>query len=226
MINSLEESLNGGYEGLRWEVEEDDCYKLKKINFIPDIAYDFGCNIGVTSRYLRKLFPHAFIVSVEPHPENLEVFKQFTNDDNLVLIEKAIGLGKVWRAIGAANGTGENYMSDGLGYPENEMAEDERMVQTEIPTIMPDEIINQYLKEGMKSVLKMDIEAAENIIWAHDPSMQALRKIDYLAIEVHNFALNGGTWQEVQDKTAEALKSFELTHTCRQDGVHFFATKK
>lgn len=221
-----QEVWNGKANGLYGETVVEDCYRLRQLDFEPQIFFDFGGNIGFVARFARELFPDCLVVSVEPDKSNIEYFKQFTNDDKIILIEKAIGMGEVWRSMGAANGSGENYITDSVGYPRNEMLEDERMKSTTIEAIMPDEIINQYLKKGMKSVLKLDIEAGENVIWHHKSSMDAMKKIDYLCFEVHKFGLNGGTWGAVQFDTEAALHSFTDTHDCHRDGVHFYATKK
>lgn len=223
----LEETLNGGYSGLYGEVVTEDCYRLKELDFIPQIFFDFGANIGVTTRFARVLFPDCLIIAVEPHKPNIDILIEFTYpDEKITLFENAIGMGEVWRTVGAKNGAGENYITDSVGYPTNKILLDDRMKSTTIVSIMPDEIINRYLKKGVKSVLKLDIEAGENVIWQHKSSMDALKKIDYLCFEVHRFGLNGSTWQSVQDETEIALKSFGETHTCITEGVHFYATKK
>lgn len=220
------EVWEGKAAGLYGEVVTEDCYRLKELTFVPDIFFDFGANIGFTTRFARKLFLKCMVVAVEPDKSNIAYFKQFTNDAMVILIEKAIGMGEVWRTMGAANGAGENYITDSVGYPRNEVLEDDRMKSTPIEAIMPHEIINKYLKKGMKSVLKLDIESGENILWHHKSSMDAMKKIDYLCFEVHKFGLNGGTWGQVQTDTEAALHSFTDTHDCYRNGVHFYATKK
>lgn len=223
---TVKDVWGGAAGGLLGEVVEQDCYLLRKLDFKPDVFFDFGGNIGITARFARELFPQCLVVSVEPDKSNIQYFKQFTNDDKIILIEKAIGMGEVWRTDGATNGSGENYITDSIGYPREQVLEDARMKSTTIPSIMPDDIINEYLKQGMKSVLKLDIEAGENVIWHHKPSMDAMKKIDYLCFEVHKFGLNGRTWGAVQYDTEAALHSFTDTHDCHRDGVHFYATKK
>jgi FkbM family methyltransferase len=228
MIDKIEDTLNGGYLGLEGEVVTSDCYKLKELKFVPEIIFDFGANVGIFSRYARSLFPDALIIAVEPHKENCEVFERFTKDEKIILINKAIGQGNLWHSTTAKNGAGESYVSEGLGFPHDEMniRVGNSVEQSNVETIMPDKIINTYLKEGMTSVLKLDCEGAENIIWGHEPSMEAIKKIDYIAAEIHFYAISGKTWQEVQDKTRAALKSLELTHDCELDNVNFWATKK
>jgi FkbM family methyltransferase len=227
----LEETLNGGYNGLYGEVVTYDIYRLKKIPFKPDIIFDFGANIGVFTRYARTLFHDALIVSVEPHPDNIKLFKEFTNDKNNILIEKAIGRGKMWHNLGAVNGSGESYVSSGLGF-ENEMmrnAVDNSLgiEDSMIKCAMPDEIISQYWKQGMKAILKVDIEGGENIIYGHQSSMDIIKQIDYITMEVHWYALTGGlAYDEVKAATLRAIEELKETHTTELDNVTFWALKK
>ncbi len=217
--DDINQALNGGYLGLVGEVVTHDCYKLKELDFVPDTVLDLGGNVGVFARYCRDLYPEALIVSVEPHPENRATYKKFTDDDRIILIEKAIGLGVIRHDNGAANGSGEVYLSAGLGYPEDQM---DFMEKFQIETVMPDELIAKYKPQ----LVKIDIEGNEHTIFTHKPSMEALKTVDYICMEVHFYALHGGLSQEVREKTMEALDSFSDTHDCLLDGVHFYARKK
>lgn len=226
MIESIDQALNGGYKGLHWEVTEDDTYRLKSLPFIPDLFIDFGANIGVTSRFVRELFPDCKIVSVEPDSSNCEIFRQFTNDENIILIEKAIGIGNIWKSEGAANGSGESYISSGLGYPLSEDTEYNKILKTDIQSIMPYEVISEYVKEGMKVAVKIDVEGAENMIFTHEPSMQLLLDMDYVTIEIHHHALTGKEIGAVRQVTFESLARFIPTHNCELINKMFYATKK
>lgn len=248
MIDKLEDALNGCYNGLYGEVVDKDIYHLrdvedivsvndplyihekghkKRFNFIPDIFFDLGANVGVFTRYAHSLYPKALIISVEPNEDNAAVFKRFTpKSNNIIFLNKAIGNGVMWHHKNAVNGSGESYVSEGLGYPKDQMAKNKNVELSSVETIMLDELINTYYRNGMRSILKLDIEGGENAIWEHKPSMDALKKIDYITGEIHFYALHGGTWQSVQDNTREALKSLEETHDCELDNVNFWATKK
>jgi FkbM family methyltransferase len=229
-LEKIEDSLNGKFSGLYGEVVTCDTYKLRMLDFSVSKVIDIGANVGVFSRFARELFPEALIVSVEPNKSNCEVFRQFTNDDKIILINKAIGIGKIYHGLTAANGSGETYLSEGLGYPEGDMnqelTEGSTLELSDIETIMPDEIINTYIEEGEDFILKIDIEGAENTIWTHEPSMIAIAKAKYLCMEIHRYALNGGQWQEVQDKTDEAIEKLRETHDVEIEGVHLWAYKK
>lgn len=218
----LEQSLNGGYKGLYGEVVTEDTYRLRSLTFIPDVVFDFGGNVGIFARYAQSLWPSATIISVEPHPENIAVYKHYTK--GTILIEKAIGVGELWHPKGAPNGAHESYLSTGLGYEGMDKADN--IEAANVPTIMPDEIINEYMKPGMKSVLKLDIEGAENCLWSHSASIQAMQRIDYLCFELHYFALTGKLKDEVVKQTMEAMHIFAQTHDIEMDHIYVWALKK
>lgn len=222
----LEDTLKGGYLGLFGEVVTMDIYKIKKIKFTPTCILDVGSNVGVFSRFARQLFPHCKIIAIEPNKENCDIFKQYTIDGNTILIEKAIGNGKVWHGLTAANGSGETYLTEGVGFPESGMAKDDRMESSNVETITLSEIVNTYVKPEDKLLIKLDIEGNEHTILFDEKEMDALRRAAYICAEIHFYALTGLEWQEVQDRTHEALKSLETTHNCELDNVNFWATKK
>lgn len=223
----IEETLNGGYSGLYGEVVTADCYNLKKLDFVPSLVYDIGANIGVFTRYARSLWPNAVIIAVEPHDENIKVFKKFTTDSRVILYQYALGKGQLWHNKGARNGSGESYVSSGLGFDEMQMRIATSTEKSDIPTIMLDELINGYWREGIQTVVKIDVEGAENCLWDHEPSMEALKKMDYICMETHFYALHGGQlYDEMKEKTLVALKSFEYTHYCTFKHPHFEARKK
>lgn len=225
------EIWNGAAEGLFGEVVTEDTYKIKDLKFVPQIVLDLGCNIGIFTRYIRSLFPDCFIVSVEPNKENIEYAKMFTaEDDKILFINKAIGIGQIYHGLTAINGSGETYLSSGLGYPKEKMeyAVDNNLgiEKSDIETVMPDELINKFVKNGDRFIVKMDIEGSEHIVFDHEPSMAALKKADYLCFEIHKYAIDGQEHEDVGYYTNKHLKSFRQTHNCWLEGVHFWATKK
>lgn len=225
-VNSVEETLNGGYKGLYAEVVEVDIYRLRDVKFTPDIIFDIGSNIGVFTRYAREMFPWAIVISVEPDESNFKNLTKFTNPHNIVFINKAIGVGSVWKSKGAINGAHECYITSGLGYPVEKVIRDHRLEPSEVGTIMPSSLIDEFLFPGMKSILKLDVEGAENAIWEDESSMKALMKIDYIAGEIHEHAIDGEHVDEVVKKTMSSLGRFLATHTVEYDRPNFWLTKK
>lgn len=231
IVDTLEQTLNGGYGGLYGEVVTEDTYRLKQVRFQPDIVFDIGANVGIFTRYARALFPKAKIVAVEPNPENCAHFRKFTDRNNIWLMEYALGKGELFHGTTARNGSGETYLSAGLGYPLEDMIEavnrrDLGLESSTVPAMTLEEIVASRWRKGEKMLLKIDCEGAENTIWGDRKSMDILRQADYLAMEVHDYALNGTEHKKVVEATFKALASLEKTHQCERDGVHFWATKK
>ncbi len=209
------------FNGLYAEVVTADTYRLRQLDFTPDIVFDFGANWGVFTNYAHSLWPKAKIVAVEPDPSNINNFRALVNADEVELLELAIGrTGELYHNLGARNGTGEVYITKGLGYPNGG---DE---PCSIAAKMPHEIIVKHWRPNMRSVVKIDIEGAENIIWDHYPSMKILRKMDYICMEVHYYAATHALLQQVSDATMQALNSFKRTHDVTIEGVNFWARKK
>ena len=173
MIEKLEDFY--WYQGLHGEVVTDDCYKLKTVNFIPDIIFDLGANCGIFSRYARELFPDTQIIAVEPSHENCELFRHFTDMTNITLLEKAIGTGKVTQRD-CTDGV-YSYMSDGKGSRER--------LDVDTETITLYELLEQPVREGKKVLLKMDIEGGEYYMFDRSEEWDLLRHLDYIAIELH-----------------------------------------
>jgi len=227
-VNSLEESLKGGYNGLYGEVVTSDCYRLKSVKKQPDVIIDIGGNVGVFARYARTIFPDAVIVSVEPNPDNLAVYEKFTHDLHTMCIPAALGKGKIYHGLTACNGSGETYLSSGLGYPEKQMdaACGPDLEVSQVSTVTLQEVLQSILFPGDTYLLKIDCEGAENCIWQDPEAMEVLRGADYLCMELHWYALSGNLSEEVKAVTLAALKTLEETHHCELDGVHFWATKR
>jgi len=227
---TLEESLNGGYPGLYGEVVTCDMYHLRQVTFQPDVIFDIGANVGVFSRFARELFPKAHIVAVEPHPQNLEVFKQFTHDSNLSLVEAALGRGPVFRATTAVNGAHECYLSAGLGYPlevmENAVRNGLGLEASMVPVVTVRDLVWRFWKPTMKALMKIDCEGGENAIWDDPPSLVALSLMDYLCLELHDYAISGNEVEKVREVTTQVLCWLAQTHDCQRDGVYFWATRR
>jgi FkbM family methyltransferase len=184
------------------------------IDFIPDTILDLGGNVGCFSRYVRKLFPGATIIAVEPNPGNCEVFRQ--NTQGVTLIEAAIGKGDVYHLPGA-NGAMEVYLSIGLGYASFDLP------KSGVKSMMLTDL-KRYIKG--KTLLKLDIEGSETVIFNDPESVELMKTFDYICIELHYFASDGATMEDVINKTDEVLNSLSETHYTRRDGVYFYARKR
>lgn len=237
---NLQESLNGGYLGLYGEVVESDIYEMRDVDdivsindptyihvkghkkgfdFIPDVIFDLGANVGIFTRYCRELFPGAKIVAVEPHPENFK----YLPTQQAFCINKGIGIGKLWRGLGATNGSGESYVSDVIGF--NEVMRSERHIPVPIESVSLKELFDEFVSFGQKVIVKMDIEGGENALFEDEESVKCLLSADYVAMEIHNYALVGEDILAVEKLTNSILKRFEKTHDCKLNHIYFYARR-
>jgi FkbM family methyltransferase len=221
----LEDTLNGGYGGLYGEVVANDCYRIQELTFIPDLILDVGANIGIFARFARRIFPKATIVCVEPDPANRRIFREFTKDPNIFLLDVGLGSGQLYHPTTARNGSGEVYISAGLGYPKGQL-EASGFEKPCVQSMRLHEMAKEYCGHGDRTMLKLDCEGAENSIWSHPMDMRALRTFDYIAGEIHFYSHTGEGLEEVRTKTLEALAELSETHTVELDNVHLWARKK
>lgn len=215
----LETANKGNYKALYGEIVKLDCYKLKELDFVPDTIIDLGANCGIFTRYARELFPSAFIISVEPDPNNFEYLKVGNDHPKTELINKAIGTGTIYRIPNALNGAHECYLSEGIGYSEDEL---KHLQATKVECLMLTDLVD-YI--GGSVLLKVDIEGNDMVILNDPESLSLMKTFDYLAFELHNFAQTHEKVVKVRAKTEEAIKEISKTHKVTIDSPYFFARK-
>lgn len=227
------EKLGRDFDGLFGEVVTCDTYKLHQLPFQPDVILDVGANVGVFSRFARGLFPKAKITALEPDPQNCNYFKLLVPEkDNITLVRKALGNGNIlFHGLTARNGSGESYLSAGLGYPLEPMLTEAKKKQimevSNVETVTLHDFIREHWTPGEKVVLKIDCEGAENVIWESEESMKLLAQMDYIAAEFHFYALTGGIEADrVIQATMNAIERLSLTHTCTRSHINFWALKR
>src|SRR6478736_2540673 len=195
---------DNAYRGLWGEVVEGDIYKIRQLKFVPDVIFDLGANVGTFSKFAHELFPNAIIVAIEPDKQNVDHFYNFSRFDELIIFNKAIGVGQIYRDNKAINGSHECYLSSFLGY--EGITEIGSLEKQEIETILLDDL-KSWIKG--KYMIKIDIEGSETAIFQHEPSMEILRNADYIAMELHYFAMTPNGVLEVKNMTDKALESLK-----------------
>ena len=212
------------YRGLYGEVVTADCYKLRSLDFIPDLVFDIGANVGVFTRYARELWPEARIVCVEPSIRNFERLKNYTNPRECVFLNQAIGSGRIQRSPEPANGAQEAFLCEGLGYPSGSLADYEA---TDVDSVTLSSVMcMSHWASNNKVVVKIDCEGGENSIISHKPSNDMLRCADYITGEYHHFAAHGGVLEQVKTETAEWLDGFGDTHDVVVEHPNFYMRKR
>lgn len=230
-IEKLEDTLNGCYAGVYGEVVTHDEYRISKVKDKESYQwiFDFGANVGVFTRYALAQFPNAKVIAVEPNEENFHYLTKFTERERVIFVNKAIGSGQLWHNKGARNGSGESYVSSGIGYHHDEMVDAVNLGAvefSEIETILPAELIKKYVRRGEKFLVKMDIEGGEHAAFFDNESMRLMREADYFCAELHLYALTGGImYDEAAQSLGKAIGEFMKSHSCKLDNVIFTATK-
>lgn len=239
----MNELLNGKFYSLYGEVVTDDTYHLRDVedivsindpnyihvkghkrgfNFTPDVIIDLGANVGIFTRYAMELFPDALIVAVEPDLSNCESFIKHTETSRVILLRNAIGNGKVFRAPNANNGAMEVYECENIGYKKHHL---ESWALSDVESIKLT-YLTQYIKPSNKVVMKIDIEGSEISIFSDKASMKMLKRIDYITGELHYFAGNVDTLEDVKSLVNSALDDLSKTHNVTINGAHFYAVKR
>jgi len=170
------------------EIVIRDSYKLQSLVFKPDVIFDIGANIGVFTHYAHKLFPDAKIVSVEPHPSNFAILKTYA-PEGTILLNKAIGSGQLHYypdVNDRPSGGGESYISSDFGYKLPDIG-DHLIEDSNIQTVLLDELYAEHVKDGQNVAIKLDCEGAENLLFAHKPSRDVLQKADFVTMEFHPY---------------------------------------
>ena len=215
------------FRGLYGEVVVEDCYRLRSLDFTPDVILDIGANVGTFSRFARELFPDARIVAVEPHPGNYAVLDYWpTPAKKPLLYNAAIGIGQLWSSNHHVNSAHASYLCTGLGYPDGALRDCPDFNRTEIRTTTLDYLFASYVCHNETVFVKVDCEGGENTIFSHPPSMRALGQVDAMAIELHYFGSDTGDLEYVRSITAAGLRGLEATHDCETIHPIFHARKK
>lgn len=144
----------------------------------PKVIFDIGANIGITTLYLAKRFPHARIYAFEPAASNFALLQKNTATlQNIVCLNLALG---------TSDGEMELYSSDD---PTNEGgyslysqgADTARTVRVQMKSPKSFMAENGITRIDM---IKIDTEGSEHgILTAFDPAV--LRTVKWITGELH-----------------------------------------
>ncbi len=203
-----------------------DCYRIRQVPFTPDAILDIGANVGTFTSYVRFLFPEAFIIAMEPNPRNWQLLLQHTGHFPSVLhVNMALGIGRVSRAkINRKSpwyGGMESYLSEVLA----PRACDYEQAGLGMPL---DAILYKWPPQSSKLLIKIDIEGGEDYIFTHPPSIAALRRADYLVMELHTEPHTPVVPGDPSTTIGDVLMSLSDTHDCllEPERNYFQATRK
>ncbi|HEX8531606.1 MAG TPA: FkbM family methyltransferase [Cytophagales bacterium] len=144
---------------------------------------DAGGNIGLTTLYLKKRFPRARVVTIEPDAKNFSLLQRNVHLNRLegvsflkaglwgkaeVLdIDRGFRDGKEWSVALTAAGEGRGEAAG-------------------LPGVTVEDVLRRYGFSHL-DVLKIDIEGAERFVFADNGHVRRfLAKVRFIAIEIHD----------------------------------------
>jgi FkbM family methyltransferase len=177
------------------------------------VMIDLGANIGLFSLYMSSICSE--IYAVEPTPSHIEIMGDLLDKlkvKNIFQHQVAIHTenGEAEFQLNSSNSTMNSFFRHGIDPGGTD--------SVTVPTTKLSDFIKNTVKKRVNFV-KMDIEGFENVI-VHDPSFEdAIKEIDAIYVEVHDFDGTGKMEENVNNviKRLESLgkKTTKLTY----DGV-------
>jgi FkbM family methyltransferase len=161
----------------------------------PSVIIDFGANVGYTSLWLKKQYPDARIIAVEPDIENFNMLQanvQLNKCQNVTVINAGIG-DKAGYLIEVPANHKDMWM---IEYQYSEVY---------VPNAVPVVTIHGIMKEydiSTIDILKVDVEGSEKHLLL-DKSIQWNQIVHRLAIETHMSVTYGDTGPLLDDMLAE-----------------------
>ena len=180
-------------------IQKND-WKLDKIDFKNnDVFVDIGCNIGLISILVAKLFPFVRIFSFDANPLAIECLKLACQEN------KIKNINPYNLAIGA-----ENRDVDFVTYSENETCTVQkeisnlRAITYKTKMICPELLFQDILKSNVK-YLKCDIEGGEFQLFDYifEKQRGILDKIEFLHLEIHPFDDSNPPTKKLKQKLQE-----------------------
>lgn len=157
----------------------------------PRVIFDIGGNIGVTTRYLGRLFPEAQIHVFEPIPSNLDLLRKNVFGSGVTVHEFGLGSenGVFDFRIALPDQTNEG------GYSRFAASTDHnaRVVQARIRKT---EDVLRELKLDSVDLIKIDTEGAEHDILSSFP-VEVLKRTSWVFGELHSEKLAAPSPYEV-----------------------------
>jgi FkbM family methyltransferase len=154
-------------------------YELPFRDFVPRHILDLGANVGFTSVYFARHWPHARILAVEPEPTNVGLLKKNTSAWPQITPCHAA----VWARAGRVSIA--NPSAEANAFRVSERVDGPASA---IPALTVAQLIAQQGCSHL-DLLKMDIEGAEAEILRH--AGEWLDRVSVLVIELHDRIVPG-----------------------------------
>lgn len=148
---------------------------------------DCGANIGLSTLYFKRRFPHAKIISIEPEKRNYELLIKNTRYySNIYTLQNGV-YGEDCNLQVIDIGEGES------SYRTLTINNHEKMLHT-IPCLSINSVMNEFELNKI-DILKMDIEGSEKQCLL-SPKTEWLKKTKFFLVEIHE-AIYPGLKKEI-----------------------------
>ncbi len=178
-----------------------------------DLVIDAGANVGYSSVYFLSRFPSCQLVAIEPDPANFAALRE-----NLAPYGARATLHNcgIWSRP-AQLAIESSLYRDGREWT-RQVRECEPGERGDVTAITIGELLRQSGRERL-SLLKMDIEGAEAVVFADAACQEWLKRTDAVAIELHDDTSFGEASNlfhaAIRDQHFQISHSGELT-ICRR----------
>jgi FkbM family methyltransferase len=172
-----------------------------------DTIIDAGANIGLATLHLKRNFPEARIISLEPDQGNYQMLlKNIAANQLTKVVPLKAGLWRSRKHLKVVYDTGDGR--------EWSFSVEETAVEAE-DTVAGYGISDLMHDNGWEyiDILKIDIEGAERFVFEEDGAVRSfLARTRFLAIEIHDqFVSRAGVYAQLRANGFEYFDSGELT---------------
>lgn len=181
--------LEREHYGVWYEVCAADEYRLRNLDFTPELIVDIGANVGSFTAHAKTLFPAAEVIAVEPNDANLAVAREIIGPEPGVrFLRAALGRGPVFWLHGPGPGN-HSYFGPQFGYELEKIRADSRQYElVDVPTVMLGDLVAP--DEPRPYIVKIDTEGAEAVLIGDEASRNVLRRAAYWAAEIHFYRID------------------------------------
>ncbi len=152
------------------EIFEKEIYFFKT-NTDKPVIIDGGANIGLSTIYLKLLFPNSIIIAFEPDPDIFKVLNENINRNNLsgISLEKLGLWNQNCKLAFCQDGSDAGHID----------------LTNESTNIIQATSLRPYLEQNKIDFLKLDIEGSELVVL--NDIKDLLKNVERLFVEYHSF---------------------------------------
>jgi FkbM family methyltransferase len=158
-----------------YQIFIEENYYFFPNGFKPNVIVDLGANVGYSTLWYRKYFPHAKIIALEPEANNFKILlNNIESKEGISALQKAI-----WHKDEELYIKNPEALSWSFETSKLKEKNSQRIVGITIDSLMSQFEIDKI------DLLKIDIEGAEFDLFSNEPLIW-LEKVGAIMIETHD----------------------------------------